>query len=571
MIWRRLASSRFALWAILGVITCLVSVAVGRSSFILGLDQLQQRGRADLALAADRLSAQLQRYQELSVLLASHPQIENRSLGASQSVRSVLLRAADKTAALNIMLMTPKGRILDAAFAITDLPKSAQPSVARAGQGALGKGFGTDYGDNQRAYYFVAPVILPERGVVALLAIFVDIDRLEGDWRGDRPAIYFLDDQSWVFISNRSELLGARLHSAAGDLPYDNHVANGVDYWRLDWGPYVPKSALPVFKDLPTIGLRAGALIDVAPVRVLALWQAGFAGVLAAMFSVLVIWAVERRRHLAILNAQLEARVRDRTQDLQTANAQLKKAQADLVQAGKLSALGQLSAGLSHELNQPLMAIEQFAQNAQTFLHKGQADAADGNLKRISDLALRMGRIIKNLRAFARNEAEPSSKVDLLRIIDQALDLTQPRLTRDGVTVDYTPPPDAVYVRGGEVRLAQVMVNLFSNAADAMQDMPMKSLGIAVETSTGTATITVQDTGPGIKDPDRIFDPFYSTKDAMPDQAGSVTHDPGMGLGLSISYGLVQSFGGKIRGFNTQTGAAFTVELPLWPIPPSAQ
>ena len=228
------------------------------------------------------------------------------------------------------------------------------------------------------------------------------------------------------------------------------------------------------------------------------------------------------------------------------------------MQAGKLSALGKMSAGISHELNQPLMAIRQFAANGGAFLQRGEPARAAENLSRIDEMAHRMSRIIRNLRAFVRNENEPMGRVDMARVIDTALEMTGARLANDSITLDWQPPPGPVWVRGGEVRLGQVMVNLITNAADAMAKSTDKRLTISL-TPGSPVTLCLRDTGPGIEEPEKIFDPFYSTK--------LVGDGEGMGLGLSISYGLVQSFGGQITGRNTGTGAEFTVALEPWQDP----
>jgi two-component system C4-dicarboxylate transport sensor histidine kinase DctB len=248
-----------------------------------------------------------------------------------------------------------------------------------------------------------------------------------------------------------------------------------------------------------------------------------------------------------VQNAKLEARVSERTEELRVM-------QGELVQAGKLSALGQMSAGISHELNQPLMAIRSFAENSTVFLERGQADVAGENLKRISELARRMGRIIKNLRAFARNESEAISTVDLVSIIEGALDLSNARRREGDIALEWSAPDNALLVRGGEVRLGQVFLNLITNACDAMVGRDVRRLTIVVQQVGARVRATVADTGPGIIAPDRIFDPFYTTKE--------VGASEGMGLGLSISYGLVQSFGGDIKGENRVAGGAlFTIEL----------
>ena len=164
-----------------------------------------------------------------------------------------------------------------------------------------------------------------------------------------------------------------------------------------------------------------------------------------------------------------------------------------------------------------------------------------------------MGRIIRNLRAFARQESEPARRVDLGQVIATALEMTEARLSKDGVAVALDLPEAPVMALAGEVRLAQVLVNLITNAADAMAGREERVLRLTLA-ARPRPTIRVADTGAGIAQPERIFDPYYTTK-----EAGAAE---GMGLGLSISYGMVQSFGGAIRGANLPGGGAeFVVEL----------
>jgi two-component system C4-dicarboxylate transport sensor histidine kinase DctB len=331
-------------------------------------------------------------------------------------------------------------------------------------------------------------------------------------------------------------------------------LQGGEEIWELALGPYIPRRALHLTKEMPVMAMRAEALVDVAPAERLAGLQALVVAAVLVAFGAILFLVTERRRTLLSANRQLEARVEART-------GELRRAQADLVQAGKLSALGQMSAGISHELNQPLMAIGQFAENGVRFLAQGKRDVAEDNLKRISALSARAARIIKNLRAFARNESEPMGRIELGNVINSAVDLTETRLAEAGVTMDWTAPKTPYYVKAGEVRLGQVFVNLITNAADAMQGQAGEKT-IRIRCHAGERLmVDVRDTGPGITDPEKIFEPFYSTK--------AVGSAEGMGLGLSISYGLIESFGGKITGRNASMtegarGAVFTVELERW-------
>ncbi len=561
--------------------SALVAWGVGVAGYRQALVPLQERGEADLSLTVDRLTGQMQRYQDLAVLMTSHPYLEALA-GSPDSAElrtlavDLLIGAADRTTAMEILYIAADGEVLASSGAHSTATLDALVPghvLRRALSGALGTGIAPIRVGGPRGYVFAAPSFARGGGVRGVLVVAVDMDHVEQAWRGDRPAVFFTTPEGQVFVTNRSELLfwhvtdDALVPQSGDPVPLTRDAVGTHQIWRADLGAYVPDPALRLVRDIPQAGMQAMALIDVAPAQRLAWLQAAVAGLILLAFGAVVFWATERRRVLARANATLENRVAERTAELsgtnmalrrevaerQEAEAALKRAQAELVQAGKLSALGQMSAGLSHELNQPLMAIRQFAENGTLLLERGKADKAGQNLARISELSGRMGRIIRNLRAFARQESEPARRVDLGQVVATALEMTEARLAKDGVTLHWTPPAAPVWAMAGEVRLSQVLVNLISNAADAMGGSDRRELSIGVESSP-RPTIRVSDTGPGIAQPERIFDPFYSTKE--------VGAAEGMGLGLSISYGLVQSFGGAIRGRNLPDGGAeFTVQL----------
>lgn len=540
------------------------------------LRQVQARGQSDLALAADRLMTGLQRYRSLAVTLVEHPDLSALHRGGSRAeADALLLRTADRTGALTAMYADRNGRVLAAAHGETPDDLMAQPWFLRATNGALGADHGISSRLDRRAYIYAAPHFGADGRVQGVLVLAVDIEALEREWSGSRPVVFFTDDLNQVFVTNRSELLfwqrtpDAMIGPGGRVAPLNARHVAGFELWEMALSAYVPRRALHLTQALPVIGLTGEALMDVAPARRLAWLQTMAVTVLCLFFGSLLFLATERRRTLSLANARLEERVAARTQDLEQVNAvlrrevaereeaeaALRRAQAELVEAGKLSALGQMSAGISHELNQPLMAIRQFAENGAAFMDKGRPEKARANLDRIAGLAARAARIIKNLRAFARNEAEPMGKVDVVAVLNAAVELTEARLHGDGVVLAWRPAdwPHPVWVNGGEVRLGQVFVNLINNAADAMAGQATKAIWISLVLG-DRLEVRVQDSGPGIADPDKMFEPFYSTK-----QVGE-----GMGLGLSISYGLIESFGGRIRGTNTDKGALFSVELDYW-------
>jgi len=549
------------LWALIALTlgATLAAGAVWYVGYVRAMEQVHARSQSDLSLASDRLQAQLQRYQELAVLMSNHPTLVRMTQPDAQAsdaaaAQSILRAAADKTGAVTLIYLDTMGDVLASATAQVPRDMAQAAYFRRAMTGALGVAHGNDEEFQIRSFYYAAPFFGPSRKVEAVLVVVVDVGRIESQWRGTRPTVYFVDEKAEVFISNRSELLGwerfageVGLH--AKDAPVSSvrarWGAGDYDIWRLNWGPYVPKDALHLVSDLPTIGLQAEALVDLAPARRIAALQAITAGGALFFFGLILLFILQRRRALAEANVRLERRVSERT-------LELRRAQDDLVRAGKLSALGQMSAGISHELNQPLMAIQQYADNAVAFLQRGNVDTVSSNLAQITSLSQRMARIIKNLRAFARNEHEPMGRVDVVSVVDSAIELMQSRCNKDGIRIDWTAPTHPIYVIAGDVRLGQVVVNLISNAADAMAHSRDRVIRIGI-TRSDTVHLWVADTGPGIAEPEKIFDPFYSTK--------TVGDEDGMGLGLSISYGLVQSFGGDIRGENTIDGAKLTVEL----------
>jgi two-component system C4-dicarboxylate transport sensor histidine kinase DctB len=262
----------------------------------------------------------------------------------------------------------------------------------------------------------------------------------------------------------------------------------------------------------------------------------------------------ERIAMQAAAQAELEQQVAERTIDLTRANDELQQMQADLVQAGKLAALGRMSAALSHEINQPLAAARNFADSATLLIDRGETGRARENITQILSLIDRMATIARHLRNVARKPNAPLKVFGLAPIVAEAIQMAEARLRSSGVGVRVDLPSDLPLIRGGPVRLQQVIVNLLANAADAM-DGQRGTIEVTARAEDDAVILAVRDHGPGVADAikDRIFDPFFTTK----------TVGSGLGLGLSISYNIMKDFGGDLRVSNHPAGGAvFSVVLP---------
>jgi len=318
---------------------------------------------------------------------------------------------------------------------------------------------------------------------------------------------------------------------------------------------------------------------------------AAWVGVLGAVVLLLAGLYVEARRdarrqaevtEAALLQANdvLERKVTERTAAIAAANEHLRHeiaereraqqaavaAQAQLVQAGKLAVLGQMSAGITHELNQPLGALRTLSDNGVVFLQRGRVREAESNLVMIGQLVDRMGRLTTSLKTFARQSDAPADVIAVRRVIFDALFLVERRMRLEEVRLEHDIPDEEVLVRADATRLGQVLVNLFANALDAMADAAERVLRVSVEVAPKSpdagdrlVRIRVRDTGCGIP-PDvlpHLFEPFFTTK---PPGAG-------LGLGLAISGRIVTDFGGRLDAGNAEGGGAeFVVTLVRPPV-----
>jgi len=250
---------------------------------------------------------------------------------------------------------------------------------------------------------------------------------------------------------------------------------------------------------------------------------------------------------------QLNLRLQREISERQKVEKNLQVAEQTLAQSSKLAALGEMSAAVSHELNQPLAAMKTYLAGAKLLLQRKRMDEALSSFQRIDDLIGRMSAITRQLKSYARKGGDDLVPVDVLAALNGALEIMEPQLKLRQVSLSTSVPSTPVMILGDQLRLEQVVVNLLRNALDAtsMIDTPeIELLLIGGE----TATLTVRDNGEGISDLDDLFEPFFTTK-----KPGD-----GVGLGLAISSGIVSDLGGRLVARNSeQSGAVFEVTLPI--------
>lgn len=472
------------------------------------------------------------------------------------------------------------------------------PYFSEAIKGGQARYFSRSATRDAPEYYFAQPI--RQNGVVAGVAVVqISLDPIESTWialasQSSHDAFLVLDENDVVIIASSpvwrdrkvgrlAEVLDARMERgaapAAGVAPEDI-TARGNDLIR--WPGLNPAAPNTVYaaqnRVLTRQGWRLVTLTSASDVTLDALRNAAAAAVLMAFAGLLGMYLALRRRAIASsqraraalqrAHDELEQRIAQRTAELHDTNRELMRevrerqhaeqvlraSQDELVHASKLALLGQMSAGITHEISQPLTALRALSFNTQLLLKRGEAARVERNLQSITDLTERMGKLTGQLKSFSRKTPLTLGSFPLASAVDNALLLLDNRLRTGQVAlrVDIAEPLRALCDGG---RLEQVLINLCANAIDAMQGAPVRTLTIRVWRAEDKAWIRVGDTGAGIPEAvhARLFEPFFSTK--PPGQ--------GLGLGLAISADLVREFGGTLRAFNTGGGAAFEFELNL--------
>ncbi|PWQ92707.1 sensor histidine kinase [Leucothrix pacifica] len=567
-------------------------------------DEIRNRSSNTLKLVVSNLNAELQRFRALPELISADKRlipVLNNTADAQQlrALNLELARINRVSGASDVYLMKPDGWTVAASNwdknpTFIDRNFSFRPYFKIALQGELGTYFALGTTSGERGYFFAYPVVQANK-VQGVVVVKITVEGLENKWRQAKDKIMVLDSHGIVFLASNTDwhlklvndLTDKEMAGIVDSRRYGDHKFEKLPIESASWDDEVLRE-LQLADDagqmqryfveqenMPAEGWRVMLLVGADEITGRVNAALAVAALMLASLLLAIANIVQRRRRLAermamkdATSRELERRVEERTLALSETNeklrnevrerehaeSELRDTQAGLVQATKLAALGQMSAGVSHELNQPLAAIRSYADNAKTFIERGNTATASENLQSIGELADRMDRIIKNLRTYARDESISMRPVSIILPLNESLSLLANRISDDGVEVNLSIPDESPVVMAGDVRLQQVFVNILSNALDSMRSVSVKMLDISVTEQADKVYVSIADSGSGVPEAlrEHVFDPFYSTKSV----------GEGMGLGLSITYGIVDQFGGKIEIDNRpQGGAIFTVIL----------
>ena len=541
-------------------------------AYDLGVAELRSRGATEMQLYVETTRGRLNQYRALAAVYARDPlvraAVETGANGPDIAALNMRLEYWNAmSGAADTYVLDRDGLTIAASnWAQPDSfvgnNFAFRPYYQMAITGQLGRFFGLGTTSGVRGYYFAFPIHRPGE-ITGAAVVKVSVSRIEREFAPEGATVFITDSAGVIIISNDPAL---RLRALAPIAPA--HAQAILRNRQFDLGQITPLQAglfdgqLHLSQPMAPEGWTLHVVKSLALVRAQA-WGAGLlAGAVGLIIGLVAVVILQRRARLlerldmrANAARLLEAQVAARTADLTQANDNLHRAQADLVQAAKLAALGQMSAALSHEFNQPLTAIRTYTDNALAFLGIGKRERAEENLKRVLRLTERMAELSRHLIGFARKPRETAQPTRLSDIMDETLSLMRGRIERAEAKINLLGIDDLV-VMGGQVRLQHVMMNLIGNALDAALGAGrVPEIAIVARVDGGNVIITVDDNGPGIapEAAEKLFDPFFSTKEV----------GQGLGLGLSISFNIMRDFGGTIVASRTaQGGARFTLRLP---------
>ncbi|WP_373447791.1 sensor histidine kinase [Haematobacter genomosp. 1] len=530
-------------------------------------DTTRNRAELRLVLYAGNVASELQRNSVVPLLLARDPAL----IGALQSgdfsvTTQRLMSFQTEIGSAALTLMDNDGRVVAATNRnLLGTNHFDDPAFAEA-QKAKETVFTVAETETQGYQFNFSRAVLSDSRPIGVVSVSVDLSKYERSWGGFSDAVSVIDSEGKIILSTEPRWRGLTMEEALAVRSAPSAIQRALQA-TTDWAQAPPDAYLrgeAVMRNETRIPFRGWKLVSYTrydSVRegvntILALEIMGFAILLALIFYMFSrrAWSQsaslkKESAELRILNARLQREIAER----EKVQKDLAVAEQTLAQSSKLAALGEMSAAVSHELNQPLAAMKTYLAGAKLLLQRKRPDEALSSFQRIDDLIERMGAITRQLKSFARKGGEAFEAIDFRSSVSTALSMMEPQLKTRAVKITRGLPRQPVMVMADRIRLEQVIINLLRNALDATKDSSQPQIDILLSAGE-TATLTVRDNGHGIEDLDNLFEPFYTTK-----KPGD-----GTGLGLAISSGIVTDLGGRLTAHNASGGGAvFEVQIPL--------
>ena len=517
-----------------------------------------------LKLYSNSIDSELERSRFITLLLADNVRLKTLlSKKQNETILNKYFKAITNTYSQNITLYDATGKILSSSE-----KKLSSQILSQIPFSVLDKKkliFSRIISPEAKNKFVYAKLITHSEMTLGIILVEVNLSKIEKAWIDASEAVIVIDHLDQVLISSKPSWIKTKINDKSQPSQSSNILNSMQSFTQWEDLPaeaYLNKNTLlKLESNLSEQNWKILYYSTYATVRekvngIIALEITALAILLTLIFYLLSrrsriqsIIFMEESNKLRDINSKLKNEMNER----EKAEKNLKVAEQSLEQHSKLAALGEMSAAVSHELNQPLAAMKTYLAGAKLLLQRDRPNEALSSFQRVDDLIERMNVITKQLKSYARKGREELVQVDLKMVISYALDIMASQLNVLQVEYLQQMPDEPVMVLGDQIRLEQVVINLIRNSLDAMAKTNNPKLKIILKTN-NNAVITIIDNGHGISDLKSLFEPFYTTKDP----------GHGVGLGLAISSGIIKELGGRLVAKNSpDSGAIFEITLPL--------
>jgi len=556
-----------------------------RWTYAVELEALIATGEERLTLYTGTLRGALSRYAYLPYVLARNGELQKliETDGEPERINRYLEDLNREAGSDALYVMNAAGTTLASsnwreALSFVGQNYGFRPYFTAAKAGRPGRFFAIGATTGEPGFFMSYPVRREGRFLGAVV-VKVDLDPLQEDWREGGETVLVSDANGVLFLSSRNDWKYRSLNPLSTEQREKIRAGRQYGNEPLELAPLKTReelgdgrrivqvdqlSYLMLSRSIPGLDWTLFHLAPLTPVLEQTRAVAIIGTILALLVLALGMYARERRQKQLSRRKAREAeaikavnlRLQEEIEEHRRTEQVLRNTQAELVQSSKLAALGQMAAGIVHELNQPISAMRTHAASGRLLLDRQETEQARESFGSIARITDHMASITAQLKIFAHKAPQQCEPVAIRDCLNEALAMTDALLTEGDIRVDKQLPPEPLTVCGDRSRIEQVLVNLIRNAVDAMREAPRRVLGIGVAVDGQAVEMTISDSGPGIEEQHmaELFNPFFTTKEV----------GKGLGLGLSISYRIITDLGGTIRAINNPDGGAgFIVRLPI--------